>query len=469
MADSRHAILAIAALTLPAAAALAQRVPMPPEIATAVNSGDLPKAQRLADEALAGCEANKPRADECYILLVVQADLLIRQNRPEAAEAGTRRALEIAERVVGPDSADAMAVLGMLNAILNMRGRLADQEAVLRRIIAVSRARTGEASPQTLVTTIQLAGNLSLRSRHTEGEALLRPILARLRTNPDADRGLLAETLNALSGPVGAAGRLAEAEGYQREAYHLLQGMLGENHPSTLIVMIGLAGTLESQDKDEEARALVERVVALGQDQPAAAGIQIQALMFLARTETDGARAEAYGRRAIALVERTLGSDNPGMRITLLNLAFVLAQHRRHAPAEEIARRALASIEAQPPAAILPAEHALALATLANLLREQRKVPETERVYRRALAAVLPAFPADSAMMISTMLGLGAELLDSPATTAEGRSLLRRASQGLLRQLQSAVAFDARAQRELRKNAIIFRYQVRAAWQLAAR
>ncbi len=136
------------------------------------------------------------------------------------------------------------------------------------------------------------------------------------------------------------------------------------------------------------------------------------------------AEAEPLYRRALAIREKTLGSDHPDVATSLNNLAALLYAQGKYAEAEPLYRRALAIREKA-----LGPDHpsvATGLNNLAELLRVQGNYAEAEPLYRRALAIREKVLGPDHPNVATSLNNL-AELLRVQGNYAEAESLYRRA------------------------------------------
>ncbi|MGA9601926.1 MAG: tetratricopeptide repeat protein, partial [Methylocystis sp.] len=177
----------------------------------------------------------------------------------------------------------------------------------------------------------------------------------------------------------------------------------------------------EAERCSRRALAIIER--SCGPDDPKLA-IRLNNLAELLRKTNRLAEAEPLYRRALSIDEASLGPDHPDVARDLNNLAVLLKATNRLAEAEPLYRRALSIDEAS-----LGPDHpnvAIRLNNLAELLRETNRLAEAEPVYRRALTIDEANYGPDHPKVAIRLNNL-AELLRATKRLAEAEPLYRRA------------------------------------------
>jgi tetratricopeptide (TPR) repeat protein len=170
-------------------------------------------------------------------------------------------------------------------------------------------------------------------------------------------------------------------------------------------------------------RALAIDEKSLGSDH-ADVAVDLIDLADLLRETHRWAEAEPLYRRALAISEKSLGPDDPSVAAGLNNLALVLSETNRLAEAELLQRRALAIDEKS----LGPDDPSVAagLNNLALLLKDTNRQAEAEPLLRHALAIRERTFgPEDPNVAIS--LNNLALLLSETGRPAEAEPLYRRA------------------------------------------
>jgi CHAT domain-containing protein/tetratricopeptide (TPR) repeat protein len=142
--------------------------------------------------------------------------------------------------------------------------------------------------------------------------------------------------------------------------------------------------------------------------------------------------AAAIAEKALALAERTLGSDHPNTLICVNNLGFMHVAEGRYDKAEPLYKRALAAKER-----VRGPEHPDTLTSvnnLAELYRTQGRYAEAEPLHRRALAGRERALGAEDPKTLTSVNNL-AILYEAQGRYDEAEPLYKRAMEALGRTL----------------------------------
>jgi tetratricopeptide (TPR) repeat protein len=193
-------------------------------------------------------------------------------------------------------------------------------------------------------------------------------------------------------------------------------------------LMNQLGGLLHARARHGDAEPLKRRALALveetlGPDHRDVAAA-LNNLAQLLQDTNRRAEAEPLMRRALAIDERSLGCDHPEVATDLNNLAMLFKDTNRPAEAEPLLRQALA-IDEQNSGPGHP-NIARDLNNLAVLLEETNRLAEAEPLVRRALAIGEETFEA-SHPTVAIRLNNLAQLLLATDRLAEAEPLMRRA------------------------------------------
>jgi len=178
-----------------------------------------------------------------------------------------------------------------------------------------------------------------------------------------------------------------------------------------------------AQAKTLKRRALAILEKSLGPNHPQVA-TALNNLALLLKATNHLAEAEPLMRRALAIDEKSYGSDHPEVAIDLNNLAQLLEATNRLAEAEPLMRRALAIDEMG-----LGPYHpkvAIRLNNLGQLLRATNRLAEAEPLMRRALTIDEKSYGPDHPEVAIDLNNL-AQLLKATNRLAEAEPLMRRA------------------------------------------
>ncbi|MBN2704098.1 MAG: tetratricopeptide repeat protein [Pontiellaceae bacterium] len=170
-------------------------------------------------------------------------------------------------------------------------------------------------------------------------------------------------------------------------------------------------------------RALAILESSLGENHPNVAA-SLNNLAQLLKATNRLAEAEPLMRRALAIDEAVLGLDHPEVAIDLNNLATLLQDTNRLADAEPLIRRALDIAEGS-----LGENHpnvATCLNTLARLLQDTNRLADAEPLMRRALA-IMEGSLGENHPNVATCLNNIAQLLQDTNRLADAEPLMRRA------------------------------------------
>ena len=131
-------------------------------------------AERLGRRALTllkqhGAEG-KSKAFPCFLVLGTVAR---RRGRFDDAEAYLTRAVELGERLLGPDDQTLSIPLETLGSVLSLRGRPAEAEPMFRRALAVREKKLGPRHPLVAQSLRSLAAFLEETNRISESDQLL--------------------------------------------------------------------------------------------------------------------------------------------------------------------------------------------------------------------------------------------------------------------------------------------------------
>ena len=204
--------------------------------------------------------------------------------------------------------------------------------------------------------------------------------------------------------------RFDQAEKIYGESLAHIRRIVGDNHPYAASVRVGLALTLDEQDKPAMARPLLDEALAIcrllrGPDHPDEAVVLNNLAGHLER-QAHYADAEQHYRKSLDILVRAEGAEANATLVSRNNLAYNLTHHGKYAEGETLYREVLrARLQA------LPDDHpdvALVRNNLATNLDEQGRHAEAEDLYRQVYDIRGRKFGADSPLtaMAGSNLGL---------------------------------------------------------------
>jgi tetratricopeptide (TPR) repeat protein len=222
----------------------------------------------------------------------------------QEAEPLFRGALNIREKVSGPEHPDVASSLNNLAELYRTQGKYGEAEPLYKRSLAIWEKALGPEHPD------------------------------------------LATSLNNLAELYRTQGKYGEAEPLYKRSLAILEKALGPEHPDVASILNNLAELYRTQGKYGEAEPLYKRSLAilekaLGPEHPNV-GASLNNLALLYKTQGKYEEAEPLYRRALAIKEKSLGPEHPDMAISLENYAALLREMGRGAEAEPLESRARA-------------------------------------------------------------------------------------------------------------------------------
>jgi len=236
------------------------------------------------------CERLLPHAQVCAGLIdelnisISPAARLLNQTglylkgraRFKEAEPLYRLAVDVGERVLGPDDTDVAAYFSNLAGLLYGTDRLAEAEPLMRRALAIWEKALGQEHPEVAIGLNNLAALLEDTNRLEEAEPLMRRALVISESSLGPAHPKVAIRLNNLANLLQSTNRVEEAEPLRRRAVAIGEETLGEDHPDLAVWLHNLATLLQDTNRFDEAETLMRRALeifekSLGADHPATA------------------------------------------------------------------------------------------------------------------------------------------------------------------------------------------------------
>ena len=297
------------------------------------------------------------------------------------------RALEIRERVLGPNHRDVAAAIHNLAAIYRSKGEYGKAEPLYQRALEIWEKVLGPEHPDVALAINNLANTYNSKGDYARAEEFYLRALDIWEKALGPEHLEVAQSLHNLGVIYYTKGQYAKAESFYRRALGIKEGALGPEHLDVARTINNLAILYyQSEDyvKAEQfmQRALTIREKALGPEHPDVA-IAFNNLALFYYERGDDVKAEPLYRRALEIWEKTLGREHPRVSIVLLNLARVYQDRGAYARAEPLLQRALTIDEKA-----LGPEHpdvAFSLNNLAILHYNKGEYARAEPLLQRAL------------------------------------------------------------------------------------
>ncbi len=227
---------------------------------------------------------------------------LLRQGNYTRAMPVAKRALELAEKNVGPEHPDLATSLNNLAGLHNEQGQYAQAEPLYQRALAIQEKTLGLNHPSVGTTLSNLAGIYYTQGQYAQAEPLFKRSLTIKEKAFGPDHPDVAISLNGLAVLYGTQGKYAQAEPLFHRALSIQEKTLGLDHPD-------VASSLSS-------------------------------LARLYYTQGQYTQAEPLCKRSLAIQEKILGSNHPYVATSLENLAALYSQMGRQQQALALEKRA---------------------------------------------------------------------------------------------------------------------------------
>ena len=257
-----------------------------------------------------------------------------------------QQALEIREKVLGPDHPKVAASINNLANLYQAIGDYAKAELFFRRSLGIAEKALGPDHPSVATVLNNLAELYRAMGDYAKAEPFYLQALEISEKALGPEHRDVAASLNNLAQLYYAIGDDAKAEPLYQRALVILEKVLGTDHPDVAFPLSNLALIYKDMGDYAKAEPLDQRALgiwekALGPDHPDVA-LSLNNLAVLYYSMDDYAKAEPLYRRALAIDEKALGTSHPKVAVDLNNLANLYQNLGDYAKAEPLYRRSLA-------------------------------------------------------------------------------------------------------------------------------
>jgi tetratricopeptide (TPR) repeat protein len=290
----------------------------------AIRMGDAHVGDRWAEKALGFTEVDEITRSRA---LYTKARAEYRSGDFTASEQRLRGALEIQERVLGPDHPEVSRTLHALGQALNRLERYPQALATYNRARDIEQRHLEPGHPDIAVTLHAIGQVMVHLNRYEEATRAFQQALQIKEEKLGAEHPSVASTLHAIGQALTRQGKYKEAlESFQRDL-RITRAQLGKDHPSLGPSLHSIGQTYTLMGRYEYALAAFAREIkilerALGKGHPDTA--QAQDAMGQVLSET-GHLDHAVNRyqRALAIKEAHLGEEHRDTARTLYALGHV--------------------------------------------------------------------------------------------------------------------------------------------------
>ncbi|MBY0525914.1 MAG: tetratricopeptide repeat protein [Gemmataceae bacterium] len=265
------------------------------------------------------------------------------QQRYADAEKLYKAALAIEEATQAKESLARSQVLMNLGRLYVVQRKLETAEPLLRLAVAIQR-KALENTPVVRTQALdELAACLRGRGDFAEAERLLKESVAIRQTAQGKEHLDLAPTLAQLASLYEARRRFADAEATLRQVLAIREKGQGTEHLDVATTCHSLARVCHGQKKYKEAEELANRALAIREKELGKEHRVLAAtLHLLGNVARDQGKdtAEASYRRAIAVLEKAGGGQQPSLAPILDDYAALLRSLKRTDDANALSERA---------------------------------------------------------------------------------------------------------------------------------
>jgi CHAT domain-containing protein/tetratricopeptide (TPR) repeat protein len=304
------------------------------------------------------------------------------------AEPLYRRALAAREKSLGAEHLDVAASLSNLATLYSSLGEYSKAEPLYQRALAIREKSLGPEHLEVAQCLNNLAVHHRKRGDYEKAEPLFQRALAIFEKSLGPEHPYVAYPLGNLVSIYLELWDYAKAEPLCRRALAILEKSLGPEHPDIAASLSNLATLYSGLGEYSKAEPLYQRTLAireksLGPEHPGVAD-SLNDLAILYNDLGDYVKAEPLFQRALAVREKSLGPEHSEVALSLNNLASLYSDLGDYVKAEPLYQRALAILEKS-----LGPEHANVaspLNNLADLYCDLGDYVKAEPLFQRALA-----------------------------------------------------------------------------------
>jgi CHAT domain-containing protein/Tfp pilus assembly protein PilF len=265
--------------------------------------------------------------------LVEAAVALHREGRYSEARPLLIRALEIRERVAGPDSRGVAEVLGMLATNHQGTGDYASAEPLLERSLTIVEKLYGAENHDVAHELRRLGLFYYRKGDYLKAEERLQKALAIFEKTDQTENINVPSILGSLGDINYELGAYENAEKYYERSHATLEKRLGPDHYHLADSFARLGRVAYAAGDYVKAEAMFGRALdlserTLGKDQINLVGNLADLAMLYSTTGND-AKAEALYQRALAIREQKAAMDQPDAQELLFGMARLYAAQRR--------------------------------------------------------------------------------------------------------------------------------------------
>lgn len=334
--------------------------------------------------------------------LAEEVERLTDARRYDEAIPLAERALELRDRILGPNALDVASSLNALADLCRFKAKHVRAVALHLRALAIRETRLGSEHPAVAESLHNLAIVYALAEDYARAESLNLRALAIREKVLGPDHPAIADVLDHLANIYSAQGDYTRAFPLRQRALAIMEKVRGPDHVRVGDILLNLGNLYRRKGDYARAEPLYLRALAIYQkaNHPHV-GHLLESMGLLYLDKGDSARALALFQRTLAIREKVLGADHPLVANALNNLGIVYMQVEDFSQAEHLFVHALAIAEkASGPER---PDTALPLLNLGRLYLVQGDYTRAEPLLLRALAIRERALGTDHPLVADSL------------------------------------------------------------------
>ncbi|HKX31148.1 MAG TPA: CHAT domain-containing protein, partial [Blastocatellia bacterium] len=277
--------------------------------------------------------------------LYLESGNLLDLEKYDQAIRACERAVEIRERVLGPDHAETADAINGLALIYLNQGNYSRAESLFQQALAIRERALGPWHPDVSGVLGNLAVLFSINGDYGRAEPLFQRALKIRETSLGPEHALVAQSSTNLGQLYRERGDDVRAEPLFLRAIEIWERVSGPEHYDLADPLNNLGQLYRDRGEYAKAEPLLERaLVILEKSRGPESGITAIALDSLAELyleRGDDAKAEPLFQRALKIWERAQGPEHPILSNALDHLGIVRRNRGDYAGAKPLFQRAL--------------------------------------------------------------------------------------------------------------------------------
>jgi eukaryotic-like serine/threonine-protein kinase len=296
--------------------------------------GNTITAREILDKASADIDTNLTKDPELQAqMMSVMGEVYDNLGLYARAQELQQKALNIRQRVLGPESPETLRSMSALAETIREQGHFTEAETLQRQALDVQKRALGAEHPDTLTSMYNLSNILRGEGRYPDAEKLDRETLGMRRRVLGTDHPDTLKSMNSLARDLIPQKQYSEAEKINREALEIRQRVLGPEHPDTLTSRDSVSEALAFEGQYAEAEKMGRETLEIrrrifGPEHPQTL-VSMVALAYALKRLGRTAEQEELLRQALEIQRRVLGPDDPARGLLAYNVACIAAREGR--------------------------------------------------------------------------------------------------------------------------------------------